>query len=66
VLAGGMFRVIPWLASDVTSRLAEVAPRTVIATLEVEPALGAVQLALREASGGVRVPQYIDSMATPA
>ena len=61
VLAGGMFRVIPWLADDVTRRLAEVAPRTTVKTLGVEPAMGAVELALRELKGGVRLPPYIDS-----
>jgi N-acetylglucosamine kinase-like BadF-type ATPase len=61
ILAGGMFKVIPWLADDVIRRLAEVAPRTVVSRLEVEPALGAVHLALREARGGVRVPPYIES-----
>jgi N-acetylglucosamine kinase-like BadF-type ATPase len=62
VLSGGVFRVIPWLADDVTRRLAEVAPRTVVAPLQVEPAAGAVHLALREARGGARVPQYIDAV----
>jgi N-acetylglucosamine kinase-like BadF-type ATPase len=64
VLAGGMFRVIPWLAANVTERLAEVAPRTTVKTLEVEPALGAVQLAVRELHGGVRVPPYIETITT--
>jgi len=66
VLSGGMFRVIPWLANDVVRRLAEVAPRTVVTQLEVEPALGAVHLALREIRGEFRIPPYLDSMATPA
>ena len=60
VLAGGMFRVIPWLADDVDRRLAEVAPRATVGALEVEPAMGAVHLALREARGDVRVPPYLD------
>jgi N-acetylglucosamine kinase-like BadF-type ATPase len=64
VLAGGMFRVLPSLAADVTRRLAEVAPRAVAQTLEVEPALGAVQLALREIRGGVRVPPYLDAASS--
>lgn len=67
VLAGGMFRVVPWLAESVARRLAEVAPRTSVARLEVEPAMGAVHLALREARGDVRLPPYVDSSsATPA
>ena len=61
VLSGSIFRVIPWLAEDVTRRLAEVAPRTTVARLTVEPAHGAVQLALREARGGFRVPTYVEA-----
>lgn len=64
VLAGGMFRVIPWLVGDVGRRLAEVAPRTTVARLEAEPAVGAVHLALRELRGGVRIPPYIDATST--
>jgi N-acetylglucosamine kinase-like BadF-type ATPase len=67
VLSGSMFRLIPWLVDDVTSRLAEVAPRTVVRRLDVEPAKGAVHLALKELRDGVRVPPYIDSVSsTPA
>jgi N-acetylglucosamine kinase-like BadF-type ATPase len=67
VLSGGMFRIIPWLAEDVTRRLAEVAPRAVVTRLEIEPAAGAVHLALREARGVARVPRYIDAVtSTPA
>jgi N-acetylglucosamine kinase-like BadF-type ATPase len=64
VLAGGMFRVIPWLAADVTQRLGEVAPRTTVNTLDVEPAVGAVRLAVRELREGVRVPPYIEAVST--
>lgn len=64
LLSGGMFKVSPWLAGEVTRHLAEVAPRTVVAPLEVEPAVGAVRLALAEAKGGVRVPPYLESMPT--
>jgi N-acetylglucosamine kinase-like BadF-type ATPase len=67
VLSGSMFRLIPWLAEDVTHRLGEVAPRTMVRRLEVEPAMGAVHLALKELRGGVRVPPYIDhASSTPA
>jgi hypothetical protein len=48
----------------VAARLAEVAPRALAARLEVEPAAGAVHLALREARGGVRVPPYVESAST--
>ena len=64
VLAGGMFRVIPWLVEDVTRRLAEVAPRTTVTQLQIEPAIGAVHLALKQLRGDVRVPQYIDHLST--
>jgi N-acetylglucosamine kinase-like BadF-type ATPase len=62
-LSGGMFRSIPWLASEVTKRLAEVAPRATVAPLSAEPAAGAVRLALAEAGGGARVPVYLDALA---
>ncbi len=67
VLSGSMFRLIPWLVEDVTSRLAEVAPRTTVQRLHGEPVMGAVHLALKELQGGVRVPPYIDhASSTPA
>lgn len=59
VLSGSLFRVIPTLRSDVLARLAEVAPRSQPAVLDVEPAMGAVRLALAEARGGARIPQYL-------
>jgi N-acetylglucosamine kinase-like BadF-type ATPase len=64
VLAGSMFRLIPWLADDVTRRLAEVAPRATAAALEVEPAIGAVHLALKELGGATRIPPYLDPALT--
>jgi glucosamine kinase len=57
-LAGGVFRVVPWLADELTRRLVEVAPRSQVGLLTREPAVGAVWLALAEANGGARVPQY--------
>jgi N-acetylglucosamine kinase-like BadF-type ATPase len=67
VLSGSMFRLIPWLVEDVTNRLADVAPRTTVRRLDVEPARGAVHLALKELQGGVRVPPYLDhASSTPA
>jgi N-acetylglucosamine kinase-like BadF-type ATPase len=62
VLSGGMFRLIPWLVDDVKSRMAEVAPRASVSLLSVEPARGALHLALKELRGGVRVPSYIDDV----
>ena len=35
------------------------APRAVVKRLVIEPALGAVHLAIAEASGGARVPDYV-------
>jgi len=59
VLAGGIFRGVPWLTGDVASRLAEVAPRSAVRLLDVEPAIGAVRLALAAARGVVAVPSYV-------
>jgi N-acetylglucosamine kinase-like BadF-type ATPase len=59
VLAGGIFKAVPWLATAVTAGLSEVAPRTHPAVLSVEPAVGAVRLALAEARGGASLPDYI-------
>ena len=59
VLAGGIFHAIPALVADVQARLSEVAPRSEMQLLDVEPAVGAVRLALAAAHGTVRVPAYI-------
>ena len=58
VLAGGIFKAVPWLRDEVTRRLPTVAPRSRTILLEVEPALGAVRLALAEIHGGARIPIY--------
>ena len=58
ILAGGVFRVVPWLAEELSRRLLEVAPRCEVRPLQQEPAAGAVWLALSEARGGARVPTY--------
>ncbi len=57
-LAGGVFRVVPWLVDELPRRLVEVAPRAHVQLLDEEPAVGAVWLALAEARGGARVPHY--------
>ena len=59
LLAGGVFRGVPSLVPQVTSRLAEVAPRSEVRPLGSEPAAGAVTLALAAARGGLTVPVYI-------
>ena len=58
VLAGGVFTGVPWLAEELKRRLPAIAPRGQVKRLEVEPALGAVRLALAEAQGGARLPSY--------
>jgi N-acetylglucosamine kinase-like BadF-type ATPase len=58
VLAGSVFGVVPSLATELTRRLAEVAPRSEVHRLEAEPAEGAVHLALAFARGTVRLPVY--------
>jgi glucosamine kinase len=57
-LAGGAFKVVPWLAADLPRRLIEVAPRSLVQVLDAEPAVGAVWLALSEARGTAQVPRY--------
>jgi N-acetylglucosamine kinase-like BadF-type ATPase len=57
-LAGGVFRVVPWLGDELSRRLIEVAPRCQVRSLIEEPAMGAVWLALAEARGGAEVPRY--------
>ena len=59
VLGGGIFRGVPWLVDDVTRRLSEIAPRTQVSRLDVEPAIGAVRLALAAARGSFAVPTYV-------
>ena len=58
ILAGGVFRVVPWLVEELERRLVEVAPRCQVRLLAEEPAVGAVSLALAEAQGGADVPRY--------
>ena len=58
VLAGGVFRVVPWLGYEVAKRIVEVAPRSHVRLLDEEPAVGAVRLALAEARGTLTIPKY--------
>src|SRR5262249_59454326 len=44
-LAGGAFKVVPWLAADLPRRLIEVAPRSHVQVLGAEPAGRALWLA---------------------
>jgi len=59
ILSGGMFRGVPWLACDIQRRLSDVAPRSLVRVLAVEPAVGAVRLALAAARGTVDIPPYV-------
>jgi glucosamine kinase len=59
ILAGGIFKAVPWLAEDVMRLMSEIAPRSQASVLAVEPAVGAVRLAIAEANGGLRLPSYV-------
>lgn len=61
MLAGSLLKHSEWLAAGVTQRMAEVAPRSTVAPLLHEPAIGAVRLAIAEARGHAHVPPYIDA-----
>src|SRR5512132_1721584 len=58
ILAGGIFRAVPWLKEELERRLPLAAPRSRVELLEREPAEGAVTLALQEARGRAAVPAY--------
>jgi len=58
VLSGGMFRGIPRLVALMRDRIREVAPRSDVRLLDVEPAVGAVRLAIQAASGELRLAEY--------
>jgi N-acetylglucosamine kinase-like BadF-type ATPase len=58
VLAGGIFRAVPWLQQELDRRLPVAAPHSRVRLLDREPAAGAVALALQEARGGATLPAY--------
>jgi N-acetylglucosamine kinase-like BadF-type ATPase len=58
VLSGGIFRAVPWLEEELSRRLPLASPRSRTILLNVEPAMGAVRLALAEARGGYTMPVY--------
>lgn len=58
LLAGGIFKAVPWLEEELERRLPVAAPRSRARRLEREPAAGAVALALQEARGGAHLPAY--------
>ncbi len=58
ILAGGIFRAVPWLQDELGRRLPVAAPGSTVRLLDREPAEGAIALALAEARGGATVPAY--------
>jgi N-acetylglucosamine kinase-like BadF-type ATPase len=58
VLAGGMFRAVPWLGDQMRLLLPNLAEHCTVMRLETEPALGAVRLAVAELRGGATLPVY--------
>jgi N-acetylglucosamine kinase-like BadF-type ATPase len=58
ILAGGIFRAVPWLQQELVRRLPVAAPNSIAILLDREPAEGAVRLALADARGAARIPVY--------
>jgi N-acetylglucosamine kinase-like BadF-type ATPase len=58
ILAGGIFRAVPWLTEELGRRLPAAAPNSSARLLDREPAQGAVSLALQETRGGATIPAY--------
>jgi N-acetylglucosamine kinase-like BadF-type ATPase len=58
ILAGGIFKAVPWLDAELSRRLPIAAPDSTVRLLDREPATGAVLLALKEARGVTSVPHY--------
>jgi N-acetylglucosamine kinase-like BadF-type ATPase len=58
ILAGGIFRAVPWLAQELERRLPAAAPESRVRLLDREPAWGSVAIALEEARGGAAIPAY--------
>jgi N-acetylglucosamine kinase-like BadF-type ATPase len=59
VLAGGIFRAVPWLEDELSRRLPLASPHSRTFVLNVEPAFGAVRLAIADARGHYKVPSYL-------
>ena len=58
ILAGGIFRAVPWLRDEMLRRLPCAIPASTARVLDREPAAGAVSFAIQEATGGARIPRY--------
>jgi len=59
ILAGGVFSGVPWLGEELARRLPAIAAAGRVRRLDVEPAQGAVHLALAAARGQARIPSYV-------
>jgi N-acetylglucosamine kinase-like BadF-type ATPase len=59
VLAGGIYKSVPWLREELTRRFTMSAPGSHTDLLAIEPAAGAVRLAIQEAGGGAAIPVYL-------
>jgi len=57
-LSGGIMHAVPRLAAEVEAQMRQLAPKVRVQLLQREPAHGAVALAVSEATGGARIPQY--------
>jgi len=58
VLAGGMFRAVPWMAAQLERQLPALARGATVVRLQIEPAVGATRLARALLAGTLRVPAY--------
>src|SRR5262249_24337804 len=59
VLAGGVFPLVPYLGDALAHRLLDQMPACRVNLLDREPAAGAVHLALAQARGDLRLPNYV-------
>jgi N-acetylglucosamine kinase-like BadF-type ATPase len=63
LLAGGLFVAVPRLEDRLTASARAILPEARVRRLAIDPAEGAVRLALAEAGGGARLPSYIRAAA---
>jgi len=61
VLAGGIFRGVPLMRESLIRRLGETLPGSAVRSLEAEPALGAIRLAIRLVDDTLEMPAYVDN-----
>lgn len=64
VLAGGIFKAVPWLSDQLSRQIVELAPHCRVTQLDGEPALGAVRLAIDDLHGEAALPAYIQAERT--